>query len=118
MRSSHLNEHASKIENASYVAQDGQGYWVNDGDHAGEVIFEVGPDDRDLTGFDVGGRFLDLTDGIAPNKFTAEIRHVTPWPANRKGPGSASIAWSTSSDGPWKTLWTYDPKLTWLDGSR
>ena len=116
VRSSHLNEYASKIENASYVAQDGQGYWVNDGDHAGEVIFEVGPDDRDLTGFDVGGRFLDLTDGIAPNKFTAEIRHVTPWPANRKGPGSASIAWSTSSEGPWKTLWTYDPKLTWLDG--
>ncbi|MGB6303346.1 MAG: hypothetical protein WBF45_06340, partial [Acidobacteriaceae bacterium] len=63
-----------------------------------------------------GGRFLDLTGGIAPNKFTAEIRHVTPWPANRKGPGSASISWSTSSDGPWKTLWTYDSKLTWLDG--
>jgi hypothetical protein len=116
VRASHLNEYASKVENASYVAQDGQGYWVNDGDHAGEVIFEVGADGRVLSGFDVGGRFLDLTGGIAPNKFTAEIRHVTPWPANRQGPGSASIAWSTSSHGPWKTLWTYDPKLTWLDG--
>ncbi len=112
----HLNDYASKVENASYVSQDGQGYWINDEDHVGDVIFEVSANDRDLSGFDVGGRFLDLTGGIAPNKFTAEIRHVTPWPANRKGPGSASISWSTSNHGPWKTLWTYDPKLTWLDG--
>jgi len=116
VRASHLNQYALRIENASYVAQDGQGYWVNDGDHAADIIFEVSAKDRDLSGFDVGGRFLDLTGGIAPNKFTAEIRHVAPWPANRKGPGSASISWSTSSHGPWKTLWTYNPKLTWLDG--
>ncbi len=116
VRASHLNEYASKVQNASYVSQNGQGYWINDADHAGDVIFEVSATHRDLSGFDVGGRFLDLTDGIAPNKFTAEIRHVTPWPANRKGPGAASIAWSISSHGPWKTLWTYNPKLTWLDG--
>ncbi|MGC2252255.1 MAG: hypothetical protein WA626_16405, partial [Acidobacteriaceae bacterium] len=116
VRPSHLNEYAAKVENAIYVSQDGQGYWVNEGDHAADVIFEVSANDHELSGFDVGGRFLDLTGGIAPNKFTAEIRHVTPWPANRKGPGSASISWSTSSDGPWKTLWTYDSKVTWLDG--
>ncbi|MHB1935683.1 MAG: hypothetical protein ACYCOR_03775 [Acidobacteriaceae bacterium] len=116
VRAERLKEYASKVQNAGYVAQDGQGYVVNDGDRAGDVIFEVAADHGDLSGFDVGGRFLDLKDGIAPNKFTAEIRHVTPWPANRKGPGSASIAWSTSSHGPWKTLWTYNPKLTWLDG--
>jgi hypothetical protein len=116
VRPSHLNEYAAKVENASYVSQDGQGYWINDGDHAADVIFEVSAKDRDLSGFDVGGRFLDLTGGIAPNKFTAEIRHVTPWPANRKGPGSASISWSNGSHGPWKTLWAYNPKLTWLDG--
>ncbi|MGA9958304.1 MAG: hypothetical protein WBQ06_08470 [Acidobacteriaceae bacterium] len=116
VRASHLNEYAAKVENAIYVSQDGQGYWVNEGDHAADVIFEVSANDHELSGFDVGGRFLDLTGGIAPNKFTAEIRHVTPWPANRKGPGSASISWSTSSDGPWKTLWTYDSKVTWLDG--
>lgn len=116
VRASHFNEYASKVEKASYVAQDGQGYVINDGEQAGDVVFEVAAGHGDLSGFDVGGRFLDLKDGIAPNKFTAEIRHVTPWPANRKGPGSASIAWSTSSHGPWKTLWTYNPKLTWLDG--
>jgi hypothetical protein len=111
-----LKEYASKVVNATYVLQDGQGYLINDGDSAGDVIFEIDGKQDDLSGFDVGGRFLDLKDGIAPNKFTAEIRRVTPWPANRKGPGSASIAWSTTSDGPWKTLWTYNPKLTWLDG--
>ncbi|HZC44659.1 MAG TPA: hypothetical protein VE195_10815 [Acidobacteriaceae bacterium] len=116
VRPSHLSEYAAKVENSSYVAQDGQGYWINDGDKVGDVIFEVSANDRDLSGFDVGGRFLDLTDGIAPDKFTAEIRHVTAWPANRQAPGAASIAWSTGSDGPWKTLWTYNPKLTWLDG--
>ncbi|HTU49954.1 MAG TPA: hypothetical protein VMF56_05125 [Acidobacteriaceae bacterium] len=113
---SRLNEYADKVENASYVSQGGQGYWINDGDHPADVVFEVSAKDGDLSGFDVGGRFLDLAGGIAPNKFTAEIRHVTPWPANRKGPGSASISWSASSHGPWKTLWTYDPKLKWLDG--
>jgi hypothetical protein len=112
----HLGQYASQIENASYVGQDGQGYVINKGHDAGGVIFQIAAKKGDLTGFDVGGRFLDLKDGIAPNKFTAEIRHVTPWPANRKGPSSASIAWSTSSSGPWTTLWTYDPKLTWLDG--
>ncbi|MGC1869467.1 MAG: hypothetical protein WA700_00795 [Acidobacteriaceae bacterium] len=116
VRPSRLKEYADKVENASYVSQGGQGYWINDRDHAADMIFEVSANDRDLSGFDVGGRFLDLAGGIAPNKFTAEIRHVTPWPANRKGPGSASIAWSTNSHGPWKTLWTYDPKLKWLDG--
>ena len=112
----HLAEYATKIENAKYVGQGGEGYVVNEGGRAGDVIFEISANEKDLSGFDAGGRFLDLTGGIAPNKFTAEIRHVTPWPANRKGPGSASISWSTTSHGPWKTLWTYDPKLTWLDG--
>jgi hypothetical protein len=116
VRASHLNENGAEVENASYVSQNGQGYWINNGDRPADVTFEVSANHGDLSGFDVGGRFLDLTGGIAPNKFTAEIRHVTPWPSNRKGMGSASISWSTSKHGPWKTLWTYDPRLTWLDG--
>ncbi len=116
VRAEDLKQFASTVTNAEYQAQDGQGYVVNKGDNAGDVIFEVASKQDNLTGFDVGGRFLDLRNGIAPNKFTAEIRHVTPWPAHPKGPGMASIAWSTNSNGPWTTLWTYDPKLTWLDG--
>jgi hypothetical protein len=116
VRAEDLKQFASKVTNAEYEGQDGQGYVINKGDGAGNVIFEVAANQGNLSGFDVGGRFLDLRNGIAPNKFTAEIRHVTPWPANPKGPGTASIAWSTGSNGPWTTLWTYDPKMTWLDG--
>ncbi|HWF65774.1 MAG TPA: hypothetical protein VN670_00630, partial [Acidobacteriaceae bacterium] len=117
VRAEKLKEYASRIENASYEDQNGQGYLINKNSEPAEVIFTLtGNNGHDLSGFDVGGRFLDLRNGIAPNKFTAEIRKVTPWPANAKDPGTASISWSTSNNGPWKTLWTYDPKLTWLDG--
>ena len=112
----HLDEYASKIENTNYVGQGGQGYVVNQDGNPGDVVFELAASKGDLSGFDAGGRFLDLRNGIAPNKFTAEIRKVAPWPANAKGPGTASIAWSTRSNGPWTTIWAYNPKLTWLDG--
>jgi hypothetical protein len=69
-----------------------------------------------VSGFDAGGRFLDLRDGLAPDKLTAEVRRVTPWPAADAPPPSASIAWSLNADGPWQTIWTYDPKLVWKDG--
>lgn len=117
VRDEKLNEYASRIKNASYDAQGGQGYFINKDSKPAEVIFTLSASGgRDLSGFDVGGRFLDLRDGIAPNKFTAEIRKVTPWPANANGSGTASISWSTGESGPWTTLWTYNPKLTWLDG--
>lgn len=115
VRTSHLHQFAS-VKNASYQSQDGQGFLINKNSKPADVLFTLtAKNGSSLTGFDTGGRFLDLRDGIAPNKFTAEIRKVTPWPTNAKGPGTASIAWSTSSKGPWTTLWTYNPKLTWLD---
>jgi hypothetical protein len=117
VRTSRLDQFASKVQNATYQSQDGQGFLINNNKKLADVVFTLtAKDGSSLTGFDVGGRFLDLRAGIAPNKFTAEIRKVTPWPANANGPGSASISWSTSNTGPWKTIWTYNPKLTWLDG--
>jgi hypothetical protein len=117
IRAERLNQFASSIKNASYEDQGGQGYVINHGSKPGEVILEVAAQKNgDLTGFDAGGRFLDLRQGIAPNKLTAEVRQVTPWPSKTAGPGAASISWSTSSKGPWTMLWTYNPKLTWLDG--
>lgn len=108
---------ASKVKNASYLDQAGQGYIINRDSKPGVITFTVADaENRDLSGVDVGGRFLDLRDGIAPDKFTAEVRKVTPWPTHAKGPGTASIAWATSSKGPWTVVWTYDPKLSWLDG--
>ncbi len=119
VRASRLNQFASKVENASYQSQDGQGFLINKNSRPADVVFMLtAKQGTELSGFDAGGRFLDLRQGIAPNKFTAEVRKVTPWPANGKGPGTASIAWSTSARGPWKTIWSYDPKLTWLDGQQ
>ena len=45
-----------------------------------------------------------------------EVRTVAPWPAKNAPDPEASIAWALSPEGPYKTLWTHDPKLTWKDG--
>ncbi len=61
----------------------------------------------------MGGRFLDLSGGLAPDKFTAEVRTVAAVPANQP---VASIAWGRSPAGPFQTIWEYDPNLKWRDG--
>jgi len=63
----------------------------------------------------VGGRFLDLSTGLAPDKFTAEVRKVTVLKADN---AAASIAWSNSPDGPFQTAWEFDSHLQWKDGIR
>ena len=105
---------ATRLTNANYVEQGGQGYWVPKGEQAAEVVFKLAaPQGEALGGFDTGGRFLDLSRGIAPDKFTAEVRRVE---AVDSSHASASIAWSLSPDGPFHTIWEYDPKLVWKDG--
>jgi hypothetical protein len=114
---SQYKEAAFKANRVEYTSQGGEGYLINSPAQSGEVIFELSAKPgSQLSGFDAGGRFLDLRAGIAPSKFTAETRKVTPWPAANAGAGTASISWSINPDGPWTTLWTYDPKLNWLDG--
>ena len=105
-----------RVSNARFVAQNGQGYWVPQREGPAEFTFRVGnPDGEPITGFDAGARFLDLGAGLAPDKFTAEVRKITPADVPA-APPAASIAWGTSPDGPFQTLWEYDPKLTWKDG--
>ncbi len=100
--------------NARYVSDGGQGYWIPQAGGAGDLLFRIaGQDGAPLTGFDAGGRFLDLSGGLAPDKFTAEVRRVTPLPARQP---AASIAWSRSPDGPFETIWEFDPRLSWKDG--
>ncbi len=105
---------ATRLVNASYVEQGGQGYWVPTGQQPAEVVFKLAaPQGQSIVGFDIGGRFLDLGRGIAPDKFTAEVRRVEPVDSTH---ASASIAWSLSAEGPFQTIWEYDPKLVWKDG--
>ncbi len=105
-----------KMRNVAPVTSDGQEYLANTSVAAGDVIVEVkAPDGGEIGGFDAGARFLDLRDGLAPDKFTAEVRKVPAWPAAREAQ-SASLSWSASLDGSYRTLWTYDSKLNWKDG--
>ena len=100
----------SHVANARYVSDGAQGYWVPAAEGTGEFTFRLpGP----MVGFEAGGRFLDLSSGLAPDKFTAEVRKVTALPATH---AEAAIAWSKSPDGPFQTIWEYDPHLKWRDG--
>ena len=107
---------AAKETNTTEVSSGGNAYLANRTAGPGEIIFALeAPDGGPITSFNTGGRFLDLRDGLAPDKFTAETRTVTPWPAAGQ-PQSASLAWSNTLAGPYTTLWAYDSQLQWKDG--
>ena len=117
VRADNLDHLAFKIDHAHYSGSNGQGYVLNQGSLPGEITFALAATDgRELTGFDAGGRFLDLRDGLAPDKLTAEVRKVTPWPSRNAPEPTAQIAWAVSPEGPYQELWAYNPKLSWKDG--
>jgi hypothetical protein len=99
------------VSNARYVSENGQGFWIPASDGPADLTFRLTAESLD--GFDAGGRFLDLSSGLAPDKFTAEVRKTAPVAAKRP---AASIAWSTSPNGPFEPVWEYNPKLKWKDG--
>ncbi len=83
-----------------------------------EILLELtAPDSLPLAGFDAGARFLDLREGWAPDKCTAEIRktRIGQGNASREAP-RASIAWSASADGEYTPLWEFPPQPAWKDG--
>ncbi|MEO8658282.1 MAG: hypothetical protein ABI693_07415, partial [Bryobacteraceae bacterium] len=100
---------AHTCANASFVSDGSQGYWLPTAAGPAEFIFHV----NSSNGVEAGARILNLTAGLAPDKFTAEVRKVPVFPSTN---AEASIAWSTSPLGPYKTVWQYDPTLHWLDG--
>jgi hypothetical protein len=106
---------AYTISNAHYVSDNEQGFWIaKAAGAAADFVFHLsGPQAAPIAAFEAGGRFLDLSGGLAPDKFTAEVRKVAAVPANHP---AASIAWSTSPSRPFQTIWEYDPHLKWRDG--
>jgi len=104
------------VSNARYVDSNGQGFWVPAAEGPADFVFRLGAgDNAALRGIDAGGRFLDLSGGFAPDKFTAEIRSVA---AAHPLQPAASMEWSPSPDGPFQRLWEYDSHLKWKDGIR
>ncbi len=108
--------HTEAVKSIREVGQDI--LWPDEG-KTGEIVFELSsPDGSQLAGFDIGARFLDLRDGLAPDKFTAETR-TTRLGRKSAAPGpspKASLEWSTLPDGDFASLWEYDPQLRWKDG--
>jgi hypothetical protein len=105
---------AHTVSNARYVSANGQGFWIPDAEGPAEFIFHLrDPNAVPIASFEAGGRFLDLCAGLAPDKFTAEVRKIATVPASHP---AASIAWSKSPSGPFQTIWEYDPHLKWRDG--
>jgi len=111
-----LRQVALSARNANFVTDGAQGFWLPAGPGAAEFVFRLTDTGGGaVVGIDAGGRFLDLTRGIAPDKFTAETRPVAPVAAKQP---AASIAWSALPDGPFETIWAYNPNLKWLDGRK
>jgi hypothetical protein len=110
---------AKAARNLTYQDDHGQGYLKNEDGKVGELLFHVSHHDGgDLQEVDAGGRFLDLRGGLAPDKLTAEVRPIAPWPKNADAKPSASIAWSRSETGPWTTLWELPAETVWPDSIR
>ncbi|HWR54270.1 MAG TPA: hypothetical protein VN428_24400 [Bryobacteraceae bacterium] len=111
----HADQWATHSAHARFIGDGAQGYWIPEDGSTAEFTFRMNePDGSPLSGFTAGGHFLDLTRGVAPDKFNAEIRSAAVVPAASSP--SASIAWSSSPDGPFTTIWEFDPKLVWRDG--
>ena len=104
---------SAEMHDFEVVTQKGQEYLLPAPGKAGEVTYCLqSGDHRTIAGFDAGVRMLDLRNGLAPDKLTAEVRHTD----RTGGSGPASIAWSTSPDGRFKELWQNPEELRWLDG--
>ena len=119
VRIDRLSQYACRALAVKYLTEIGQEIlWPEDGKTA-EVVFELtAPDGSPLSGFDAGSRFLDLRDGLAPDKLTAETRKTGfgSRSESESGAAEASVAWSASLAGKYEVLWQYDPQPRWLDG--
>lgn len=110
---------ACQFKNVRPISESGQTFLWPAGEAPAELVFELAsPDGGDLLGFEAGARFLDLRNGLAPDKLTAEVRQ-TSFPsasgASHRIP-KASLSWSANLEGPYTNLWDYGQNPRWLDG--
>jgi hypothetical protein len=113
-----LNRQVARVSGIAYREEQGQGFLLASSPTQGEVIFELkNPDGSPLRGFEAGGRFLDIRDGLAPDKLTAEVRKLQlKLDGGADAPRLGRLEWSASLDGRFQNLWTYLPPTDWKDG--
>lgn len=113
-----VEQFAHRAVNIRYVEEQSQGFLAAKDAQPAEAIFELAaPGSAPISGFDAGGRFLDIRNGEAPDKFTAEVRRTqyeATVPAEHR---KASLGWSDTPEGPYTELWHYDTDLKWKDGT-
>lgn len=106
-----------EVRNARWFEEAGQGFFIPSTTEPGAVTFEIAsPDQAPLSGFEAGGRFLDLAGGMAPDKLTAEVRRTSAQ-LPRSSP-LGELEWALAKEGPYRRLWSYTPEPRWLDGER
>lgn len=113
VRLASLSSFAAQVSTAEYIEESGQGFVRPKTSGEAVLLFEIPAHN----GFSAGGRFLDVRDGVMPDKLTAEVRQTSHAVAPSPDP-SASIEWSSSHDGPFTPLWTYKTDVQWRDGER
>jgi hypothetical protein len=107
---------AGRAQGMRVVREEGQAILWSAANTGGEMTVELAlPDGADIAGFEAGARFLDLRDGLAPDKLTAETRATKLASAAQP---EASLNWSTTLDGQYAPLWRYEPEPQWRDGER
>jgi len=110
-------EQFARVVNAHYVVEHAQGFLAPQDSQPAEIVVDLtAPGGRFLSGFDAGGRFLDIRHGEAPDKYTAEVRRTGYESDVPPGKRAASLAWALTPDGPFTELWHYDPDVIWKDG--
>jgi hypothetical protein len=111
-----VQAYAYKAANFRYVDENSQGFLMPVEGRTAELVLELASPDRSpLEGFDAGGHFLDIRDGLAPDKLTAEVRKTSIRSTSGSSIPAASLSWATSPEGPYTELWHYE-EPNWLDG--
>ena len=104
-------EHAP-VHDLQFINEGGQSLLRPMPGKSGEVVYTLEANGGPLAGFDIGARFLDLRNNLAPDKLTAETRHTSI--VTEKG--QAGVSWSMNIDGPFQELWQFPQRLNWRDG--
>jgi hypothetical protein len=102
---------AAPAHGLQLITENGQQFLLPQ-EPGGNIVYELDSAGKSLTGFDVGARFFNLRDGLAPDKLTAETRHTSV--TTKDGP--AAISWALSPQGPYHEVWRSSEKLSWRDG--
>jgi hypothetical protein len=100
------------VKDLRLVTEKGQSFLMPATGKPGTVDYALESPGSQLTSFEVGARFLNLKNHLAPDKLTAETRPT----AVTTRDGEASVAWAVAPEGPFHTVYQTTAKPQFLDG--